>query len=225
MINMNNGNKTAKFVSSVIAGVEAREALLDSLVSGPKSGLSLRRTLTKKLKSRVSNARLYYNLQVLSQAGLLKVRSRWRGKEVELDPKWLQPVREHFGVKPSIVCVGGLEERFRIPSLVESALRLADIKPVRYYYVARDELRRKVSGVPGNVKFIFVSGALAEGDMPGLRRVFEGIITDELDSHQVITDLSDGIRLGVLVLYKLAEEYGLNRFYLPEPEQKITWLT
>jgi len=225
MINMNDRNHAEKFVSNVIGGVEAREALLESLVSGPKSGLSLRRSLAKKLKFRISNARLYYNLDVLSQAGLLKLRSKWRGKEVELDPRWIQPVREYFGVKSQVVCVGGLEERFRISSLVESALKLADIKPIRYYYVARDELRRKVSGVPGNVKFVFVSGVLSEGDMAGLRRVFEGIITDELRSHQVIVDLSDGIRLGVLVLYKLAEEYGLGRFYLSEPEQKIIWLT
>nr|MDO8099874.1 hypothetical protein [Candidatus Njordarchaeota archaeon] len=222
---MNDRNLAAKFVSNVIGGVEAREALLESLVSGPKSGLNLRRSLTKKLKSRISNARLYYNLEVLSQAGLLKLRSRWRGKEAELDPRWLQPVREYFGIKSPVVCVGGLEERFKISSLVESALKLADIKPIRYYYVARDELRRKVSGVPGNVKFIFVSGVLPEGDMAGLRRVFEGIIADESGSHQVIVDLSDGIRLGVLVLYKLAEEYGLSRFYLSEPEQKIIWLT
>jgi hypothetical protein len=155
----------------------------------------------------------------------VRIRSKWRGKEVELDPRWLQPVREYFGVKSPVVCVGGLEERFRISSLVESALKLVDIKPIRYYYVARDELRKKVSGVPGNVKFVFVSGSLSEGGIAGLRRIFEGIISDELGSHQVIVDLSDGIRLGVLALYKLAEEYGLNRFYLSEPEQKIIWLT
>jgi hypothetical protein len=222
---MNDKNRPAEFVSNVIGGVGAREALLEALVSGPKSGLNLRRSLTKKLKSRISNARLYYNLGVLTEGGLLKLHSKWRGKEIELDPKWLQPVREYFGVKSPVVCVGGLEERFRISSLVESALKLAGIKPIRYYYVARDELRRKVSGVPGNVKFIFVSGGLPEGDQAGLRRVFEGIITDELGSHQVIIDLSDGIRLGVLVLYRLAEEYGLTRFYLSEPEQKIIWLT
>jgi len=224
MINMNDRNQGTRFVSSIIGGVEAREALLEALVGGPKSGLNLRRSLSKKLKSKISNARLYYNLEVLSEAGLVRLRSKWRGKEIELDPRWLQPVREYFGVKTSVVCLGGLKERFRISSLVESALKLADIKPIRYYYVARDELRRKVSGVPGNVKFIFVSGALPEGDVAGLHRVFEGIIADELGSHQVIVDLSDGIRLGVLVLYKLAEEYGLSRFYLSEPEQKIIWL-
>nr|MDO8135798.1 hypothetical protein [Candidatus Njordarchaeum guaymaensis] len=221
---MNDRNQGTRFVSSIIGGVEAREALLEALVGGPKSGLNLRRSLSKKLKSKISNARLYYNLEVLSEAGLVRLRSKWRGKEIELDPRWLQPVREYFGVKTSVVCLGGLKERFRISSLVESALKLADIKPIRYYYVARDELRRKVSGVPGNVKFIFVSGALPEGDVAGLHRVFEGIIADELGSHQVIVDLSDGIRLGVLVLYKLAEEYGLSRFYLSEPEQKIIWL-
>ncbi len=225
MINMNDRTHTASFVSAAVGGVEAREMLLEALVAGPKSGLDLRRFLVKKLKSRVSNAKLYYNLQVLSEARLVKLHSKWRGKEVELDPMWLQPVREYFGVEVPVVCVGGLEERFRSPSLLESALKLADIKPIRYYFVARDELRRKVSGVPGNVKFIYVSEELMEGDLAGLNRVFQGIISDELDSHEVMVDLSDGGRLGVLVLYKLAEDYGLRRFYLPESKQKIVWIS
>jgi hypothetical protein len=221
---MNDRTHTASFVSAAIGGVEAREMLLEALVAGPKSGVDLRRFLTKKLRARVSNAKLYYNLQVLSEARLVKLHSKWRGKEVELDPMWLQPVREYFRVEVPVVCVGGLEERFRSPSLLESALKLADIKPIRYYFVARDELRRKVSGVPGNVKFIYVTEELLEGDLAGLNRVFQGIISDELDSHEVMVDLSDGGRLGVLVLYKLAEDYGLRRFYLPESKQKIVWI-
>jgi hypothetical protein len=225
MINMNDRTHAATFVSAVVGGVEAREILLEALVGGPKSGLDLRRFLAKKLKSRISNAKLYYNLQVLSEARLLKLHSKWRGKEVELDPMWLQPVREYFGVKVPVVCVGGLQERFRNPSLLESALKLADIKVIRYYFVAQDELRRKVSGVPGNVKFVYVSGELMEADLAGLNKVFQGIISDELDSHEVIVDLSDGGRLGVLVLYKLAEDYGLRRFYLSESRQKIVWIS
>ncbi|WXG45604.1 MAG: hypothetical protein WED05_02740 [Candidatus Atabeyarchaeum deiterrae] len=221
---MNNRNQAASYVSKVVGGVDAREWLLEGLVGGPKSGLNLRRFLAKKLRSKISNAKLYYNLQVLFDAGLIRLRSKWRGKEVELDPRWLQPVREYFNVKTPIVCVGGLEERFRSPSLVESALTLTDIKPIRYYLVARDELRGKVSGVPGNVKFVLVSSELLEGDLAGIKRVFEGVISDELGSHEVIVDLSDGVRLGMLVLYRLAEDYGLRRFYLSEPEHKIIWL-
>jgi hypothetical protein len=225
MINMNYKTHSASFVSATIGGVEARETLLEALVTGPKSGLDLRRFLVKKLKAKISNAKLYYNLQVLSEARLVKLHSKWRGKEFELDPMWLQPVREYFGVEVPVVCVGGLEERFRGPSLLEAALKLADIKPIRYYFVARDELRRKVSGVPGNVKLIYVSEELLEGDLAGLNRVFQGIISDELDSHEVMVDLSDGGRLGVLILYKLAEDYGLRRFYLPESKQKIVWIS
>jgi hypothetical protein len=225
MINMNDRTHSANFVSDMIGGVEAREILLEALVDGPKAGLDLRRFLAKKFKSRISNAKLYYNIQVLSEAHLLKLHSKWRGKEVELDPMWLQPVREYFGVKAPAVCVGGLQERLRNPSLIESALRLVDIRPIRYYFVARDELRRKVSGVPGNVKFVYVSDELIESDLPGLNKVFQGIISDELDSHEVIVDLSDGGRLGVLVLYKLAEDYGLRRFYLSETRQKIVWIS
>jgi hypothetical protein len=225
MINMNDSTHAASFVSAAIGGVEAREILLEALVGGPKSGLDLRRFLRKKLRTRISNAKLYYNLQVLSESGLLKLYSKWRGKEVNLDPMWLQPVREYFGVKVPVVCVGGLEERFRNPSLLEEALRLADIKAIRYYFVARDELRRKVSGVPGNVKFVYVSDDLMEADLPGLKKVFQGILSDELDSHEVIVDLSDGGRLGILVLYKLAEDYGLRRFYLSESKHKIVWIS
>lgn len=225
MINMNDRTHASSFVSAVVGGVEAREILLEALIGGSKSGLDLRRYLKKKLKSKISNARLYYNLQVLSEAHLLKLHSKWRGKEVELDPMWLQPVREYFSVKAPIVCVGGLQERFRIPSLLDSALKLVDIKPIRYYFVARDELRKKVSGVPGNVKFVYVSDELMEGDLAGLNRVFQGIISDELDSHEVIVDLSDGGRLGVLVLYKIAEDYGLRRFFLSELQQTIFWIS
>jgi hypothetical protein len=225
MINMNDSTHGASFVSAAIGGVEAREILLEALVSGPKSGLDLRRFLRKKLRTGISNAKLYYNLQVLSGSGLLKLHSKWRGKEVNLDPTWLQPVREYFGVKVPVVCVGGLEERFRNPSLLEGALRLADIRAIRYYFVARDELRRKVSGVPGNVKFVYVSDDLMEADLAGLKKVFQGILSDELDSHEVIVDLSDGGRLGILVLYRLAEDYGLRRFYLSESKQKIVWIS
>jgi hypothetical protein len=163
-------------------------------------------------------------LQVLFEAHLIRLHSKWRGKEVELDPSWLQPVREYFGTRVPVVCVGGLEERLRSPTFVESALKVADIKPIRYYFVAREEFKRKVSGVPGNVKFVFVSEDMLELDLAGLKRVFEGIIRDELNSYEVIVDLSDGGRLGLLILYRLAEDYGLRRFYLPESQQKIIWL-
>jgi hypothetical protein len=224
MINMNDRNHAADFVSAIIGGVQARELILEALIAGSKSGLDLRRFLAKKLKSRISNARLYYNLQVLVGAHLVKLHSKWRGKEVELDPKWLQPVRDYFGTKAPVVCVSGLEERLRSITFVESALKVAEIRPIRYYFVAREEFKKRVSGVPGNVKFIFVSEDLLEGDFPGLKRVFEGIITDELDSHEVIVDLSDGGRLGLLILYRLAEDYGLRRFYLPDSSQKVIWL-
>lgn len=221
---MTDRNHSAGFVSSVIAGVQARELLLEAIAGGPKSGLDLRRFLAKRLKSKVSNAKLYYNLQVLSEAHLIRLQSKWRGKEVELDPMWLQPVREHFDTEVPVVCLGGLEERFRSPTFVEFALRASDLRPIRYYFVAGEKFRSKVSGMPGNVKFIFVSEDLLERDSAGIKRVFEGIITDELKSHEVIVDLSDGGRLGLLVLYKLAEDYGLRRFYLPDSQQKIIWL-
>ena len=176
------------------------------------------------MKSRVSNAKLYYNLQVLSEAHIIKLQSKWRGKEVELDPMWVQPVREYFGTEVPVVSLGGLEERFRSPTFVEFALRASDLRPIRYYFVAGEKFRTRVSGVPGNVKFIFVSEDLLERDSAGIKRVFEGIINDELKSHEVIVDLSDGGRLGLLVLYKLAEDYGLRRFYLPDSQQKIIWL-
>ena len=224
MINMNDRNHSAEFVSSVVAGVQARELLLEAIANGPKSGLDLRRSLTKRLKSRVSNAKLYYNLQVLSEAHIIKLQSKWRGKEVELDPMWVQPVREYFGTEVPVVSLGGLEERFRSPTFVEFALRASDLRPIRYYFVAGEKFRTRVSGVPGNVKFIFVSEDLLERDSAGIKRVFEGIINDELKSHEVIVDLSDGGRLGLLVLYKLAEDYGLRRFYLPDSQQKIIWL-
>ena len=221
---MNDRNHSAEFVSSVVAGVQARELLLEAIANGPKSGLDLRRSLTKRLKSRVSNAKLYYNLQVLSEAHIIKLQSKWRGKEVELDPMWVQPVREYFGTEVPVVSLGGLEERFRSPTFVEFALRASDLRPIRYYFVAGEKFRTRVSGVPGNVKFIFVSEDLLERDSAGIKRVFEGIINDELKSHEVIVDLSDGGRLGLLVLYKLAEDYGLRRFYLPDSQQKIIWL-
>jgi hypothetical protein len=224
MINMNDRNHAAEFVSSIVGSVQARELLLEALSEGPKSGLDLRRFLTKRLKSRISNAKLYYNLQVLFEAHLVKLVSKWRGKEVELDPMWLQPVRGYFGTKVPVVSVGGLEERFRSPSFVEFALRADDLRPIRYYFVAGEKFRTRVSGVPGNVKFVFVSEDLLERDSAGIKRVFEGIITDELNSHEVIVDLSDGSRLSLLVLYKLAEDYGLKRFYLPDSQQKIIWL-
>jgi hypothetical protein len=224
MINMNDRSHTAEFVSAVVAGVQARELLLEAVANGPKSGLDLRRSLTKRLRSRVSNAKLYYNLQVLSEAHIIKLQSKWRGKEVELDPMWVQPVREYFGTEVPVVCLGGLEERFRSPTFVEFALRASDMRPIRYYFVAGEKFRTRVSGVPGNVKFIFVSEDLLERDPAGIKRVFEGIIKDELKSHEVIMDLSDGGRLGLLVLYKLAEDYGLRRFYLPDSQQKIIWL-
>ncbi|WXG43047.1 MAG: hypothetical protein WED04_03125 [Promethearchaeati archaeon SRVP18_Atabeyarchaeia-1] len=217
-------NHGGGFVSTVIGGVKARELLLEALAGGSKTGLDLRSFLAERLRSRISNARLYYNLQVLLEARLVKIHGKWRGKEVELDPMWLQPVREYFGTKSPVVCVGGSEERFRSVSFVESALKADDLKPIRYYFVAREEFRKKVSGVPGNVKFVFVSEDMLERDSAGLKRVFEGVIIDELASHEVIVDLSEGGRLGLLILYKLAEDYGLRRFYLPESQQKIIWL-
>ncbi|MFX0096965.1 MAG: hypothetical protein ACFE7E_04310 [Candidatus Hodarchaeota archaeon] len=214
-------------VEKAIGGVEARRILLEELLEGTKTGLQLRHALARKFNvemGSVSDARLYFNLQQLEEAGLIKRRREWKAKYAEILPEKIQAVRNFLGVKAPIIYIGGLTED---PSVIRSIRAFLDrrgrIKPEKYIFLTDEEMRGRVAGITEDVELLYLPKRIVSNSFDGVYEAIKDVVDRLIGEHEIMFDVTDGTRFSVLAMYSLAVEYGLRCFYVLE-ENRIVWI-
>jgi len=220
-------------VEDIIGGVEARKIILKKLLDGPKSGVELRHALAVAFNrpvTEISDAMLYFNLQALENAGLIRRnrgRDNWKAKFAEIVPEKIQLVRKYFGISVPIVCIGGLDDPQHVRGMRRVLRSDNNLVPSKYIFVISSNFKRKIAGVPEDVVFEEFEEHILEEDFEEVYRKIRGIIEKEVATHEVILDLTCGSRVCILSLFKIAWEFGLRCFYvqrLGENEKRVIWI-
>ena len=220
-------------VEDVIGGVEARRIILKKLLDGPKSGVELRHALATALNrsvTEISDAMLYFNLQALEGAGLIRRsrgRNNWKAKFAEIVPEKIQLVRKYFGITVPIVCMGGLDDPEHVRGVRRVFRNDTNLTPLKYIFVISNNFKRKIAGIPKDTVFEEFEENILEEDFEEVYRKIRSIVEREITNYEVVLDLTCGSRVCVLSLFKIAWEFGLRCFYVQrwgENERRVIWI-
>ena len=220
-------------VEDIIGGVEARRIILKKLLDGPKSGVELRHALATAFNrsvTEISDAMLYFNLQALESAGLIRRsrgRNNWKAKFAEIVPEKIQLVRKYFGITVPIVCMGGLDNPEHMRGMRRVFKNDTNLTPAKYIFIISNNFKRKIAGIPEDTVFEEIEENVLEEDFEEVYRRIRFIVEKEITTHEVVLDLTCGSRVCVLSLFKIAWEFGLRCFYvqnLGENERRIIWI-
>ncbi|TFF86082.1 MAG: hypothetical protein EU551_02590 [Promethearchaeota archaeon] len=214
-------------IEQVIKGVQARKVILQTLLEGePRKGSDLRLALADAFDRRidgVSDALIYFNLQYLENAGYIYSYREWKDKYAQLNPEWVQPLRNYFRVVAPVACVGFIGEDPRVHLQLRMKFKLAKgVKPEKFLFFTSTKMRGKISGFFDNVQVEFIKEENIY-DFKYLIKRMDKEIKKLITKYEVIVEVGHGTRFCSLALHQTALEYSLKSFYLTE-DDRIFWI-
>ncbi|MHA1595985.1 MAG: helix-turn-helix domain-containing protein [Candidatus Baldrarchaeia archaeon] len=217
-------------IERMVGDVESRKIILRALLDGPKSGVELRLALARafnKSVDEISDAMVYFNLQVLEKAGIIK---RWRGHEdwkvkyAEIVPEKIQQIRRFFGIKVPVMCFAGLSDPLYIRYLRKIFREHMDVALECYKFFAPAGMRGRIVGIPEGVEVYYFDENLTFEE---LYERIRGLTEKFIREYEIMFDLSEGPRELAIIFCRLALEFDLKAFYvekLDEESGRIIWI-
>jgi len=214
-------------IENAIGGVEARRIILRELLEGAKTGLELRFALARSFgvtMEEISDARLYFNLQQLEEAGIIVRKRDWRSKYAEILPHKIQAVRSYLGIKAPAMYIGGISENTEFIRTIKWILsERSRVQPSKYIFLTKESIKRKISGITGEIELMSLPDRIITSSFDGVYEAVKEIVDKHIRENEIILDLTEGEKFCSLALYALAREYGLKCFYVMDNE-RIIWI-
>lgn len=194
------------YIERAVGGVEARKYILERLIRGEASGIELKDYLEGKI-GHISDTQVYYNIGRLVDAGIVRVKRRWREKVFEISPQWIQDVRMYLGLEVPLAYIGGFESE--IPFRLKGRLRSFLGKDVDWFILLVKESMRDRVRLYG-AESVYVDDSIWDGSVVGVAEPLRAIIEEKIKKYDLIVDVTHGTDVTKLALLQLAWEYNLK---------------
>ncbi len=214
---------------SLIERGPIRELILRVLLDCDEgiSGVDLRPMVLHRAEAiletpmKITDTKLYYNLNVLQQLGLILETRNWRKKIIGLNPEIIAPLRRYFGIQKPWAYMGFLtadETAVTVGRLVRDKL---EINPMKYFFMVKTI---PPAGLwrPEGTQWLLLPDGTDRLSFVELVEFIQNKISKYVRSTDIILDISGGRRLS-LAMFKVALTFGINAVYLSR-DSEAEWI-
>ncbi|MHA1713315.1 MAG: hypothetical protein ACTSW4_04670 [Candidatus Ranarchaeia archaeon] len=218
-----------RILDALIERRPIREIILRVLIDCDEavSGVQLRSLLKNRTEDlmgkplRISDTKLYYNLNIMQQSGLIEEKRSWREKIIGLNPEVIAPLRRYFGLQRPWAFMGLLRADETAVTVSRLFREKLEINPLKYFFLVR---RIPPAGLwrPESTEWALLPNGINKMTFPELIQFARQEVARRVKTTDLILDVSGGTRLS-LAMFKVAFEYGVNAVYLSR-DADAEWL-
>ena len=218
-----------QIIDTLIERRPIREVILRVLVECNEgvSGVQLRSLVKNRTEDltgkplRISDSKLYYNLNFMQQSGLIEEKRSWREKIIGINPELIAPIRRYFGLQKPWAFMGLLTADETAVTVSRLFREKIEINPQKYFFLVR---RIPPSGLwrPETTEWALLPDGINRMTFPELIDFAQQEVARRVRTTDLVIDVAGGTRLS-LAMYRVAFEYGVNAVYLSR-DADAEWL-
>ena len=218
-----------QIIDTLIERRPIREVILRVLVECDEgvSGVQLRSLVKNRTEDltgkplRISDSKLYYNLNFMQQSGLIEEKRSWREKIIGINPELIAPIRRYFGLQKPWAFMGLLTADETAVTVSRLFREKIEINPQKYFFLVR---RIPPSGLwrPETTEWALLPDGINRMTFPELIDFAQQEVARRVRTTDLVIDVAGGTRLS-LAMYRVAFEYGVNAVYLSR-DADAEWL-